>query len=1658
MNRSLLAVAVFVLSGCLTACIGTSETPVLYISPDSTTIYTTVTFSPVVEFPDGIPDQGDVVIRINGIDVTAEFDLWDDNGDDKAGISARVDSGAYPLMLASFREGANTFQVTVPSKNLSYFNMNLGGANTHITEVVDSYCGTVFLNSVGDAADIADGTVSDFDCSGFVRQKCVHATYFTGNDNLGNPTYSSPYVNECEFAKGIGPAVPTYGNTRIAGKSMYVRGYFESTVPMDSMVVDMYDISDNSSPPAGAWSLSQTSGTVDHDSTDWSSGSHYIHFGTSSVNCNGDTIDLAVNEFCMVVPDPHGLRISSIDENGSSVTEWIRSDIQQTDERLGNGGVMALRGEVTALTEILDVLAKSLSTGDDLITGTEYLINPSDSPPGFCIGCKSMSMTLTELYLKEFKMTSDFPTPGSSNGRGGTWPSGQLNLFVDLDSASSWGVEAGGNISIACNGVTIFGIFIPNPICAIFASVNGPFSLDTDMTTTAEVVIALDGAYEMHTTTVLQGFDVKGIDLSVSGAIGGLIGFITPLIVDMLEGMLSDMIGGMVEGLVNAVFNKDIPLMRLVLPSVNTEAEAVKVYMALGPQMAEFTTNVNVYDDDVAGELAFGLHATGKPRVNQSIGSLYDSSAPVGLYQVSTARDDDVSQYSDRNVGFVLHESFVNQLMMGLWESGILYIDFNAGNDPLVNTFIDDADIRFASASPWTISHLADVVLGDGTKENAKGDVKLNVDDLVIHFSGDVYDPFEQKWYFDRIFFEIVIELEAYAQLVAEDGAFKVVFSSNPTIEMLSFYSDYIAMDATLGNSLLQQVVPMLVTNVGSFEFALPSLLGVNLDVGDVWIPDTANLAFTLDAFYEGPSYREYINRWSGECLTLSSGTSNGVNIITSPCVDVDEQKWGFDPVTGFMHSFANEDFCMVHVADDPTNRTLELWDCSISRPMSFRGNAIHSSALSSQVVEQNTGNGNAEFTAENGNDEQLWDLGKEGLVFHSLVENLTGLCLDADVVPTIGQNVYVWGCHGASFQTWAFEKSTGLIHNKDFPNLCIDHSGVDSNVVIGDCATAAMFKWQGGVFKSVDDGSQVLTSQGYVNGSNVNMAVRVSGAKNQVWTKEPKPLTYVEFVNDETGECMHVDGGVAVNGADVVIEECSTVAYGSPTAFNLGSGTFSMVNSANSYGTLASLHNGADDSNGASFHGARGSSGDWGIAVDLNSTNTVTQVSFNGRNDCCSNRMNGVVARLYNGGSLVHTSAAVSGAGTGISNIIIPTVIADEIRLVFPNTNGGANDGWMNFSELYVTVNNTLPSAEAQQWALNPFNGSMHSKLDPAYCASHPTGVPANGRNMELALCDPLSDNLSYSNETIKSKTDSNFVVDIAGGSESSVNLWTGDGSRSQIWTKGRRGLEFHELVTRLSGRCTDLDGGVVTNGQNIRLWDCNGSNAQFWAHNYYTGQIHLQKDSDYCLSYSGASPSAGLNITLRECRLVPNDTWDIVDNQYVASGTGFVMQTANGNSGAQIDLRASVPSQINQLWKLDQYVWGDLKADNGTADGLCVDAKGGGTPYNGQWIIGYTCHGGDNQKYAFDPVTKQWHNKANPSICLSYQWDTSPSSDDFMILHDCTDSRAYFDYVDGALLAPSRAGRAAQVISLSSGSSNYIPLETTDGGVDQTWAWQSE
>ena len=132
---------------------------------------------------------------------------------------------------------------------------------------------------------------------------------------------------------------------------------------------------------------------------------------------------------------------------------------------------------------------------------------------------------------------------------------------------------------------------------------------------------------------------------------------------------------------------------------------------------------------------------------------------------------------------------------------------------------------------------------------------------------------------------------------------------------------------------------------------------------------------------------------------------------------------------------------------------------------------------------------------------------------------------------------------------------------------------------------------------------------------------------------------------------------------------------------------TFSNISSTNSYGGFNSLFDGVDNTGGATFHVSKSAApvGDWGFGIVLPNKYTIQEVIFDGRNGCCTNRIDNILVRLYRCGLLVYSSTPITAATTGDNRLVIPNIYADEIRIVVPNGGTAGTGNTINFSELDI-------------------------------------------------------------------------------------------------------------------------------------------------------------------------------------------------------------------------------------------------------------------------------------------------------------------------------------------------------------------------------------
>jgi hypothetical protein len=111
---------------------------------------------------------------------------------------------------------------------------------------------------------------------------------------------------------------------------------------------------------------------------------------------------------------------------------------------------------------------------------------------------------------------------------------------------------------------------------------------------------------------------------------------------------------------------------------------------------------------------------------------------------------------------------------------------------------------------------------------------------------------------------------------------------------------------------------------------------------------------------------------------------------------------------------------------------------------------------------------------------------------------------------------------------------------------------------------------------------------------------------------------------------------------------------------------------------------------------------------------------------------------------------------------------------------------------------------------------------------------------------------------------------VDVAAANNTNgtqVQLWTCNGTNAQQWTVGSDG------TIRALGKCLDVSGGSTANGAKVQIWDCNGTGAQQWQGNSANDLVNPQ--SGKCLDATNVSSADGTPLQIWSCHGGANQKW---------------------------------------------------------------------------------------------------------------------------------------------------------------------------------------
>ncbi|MCB9345656.1 MAG: ricin-type beta-trefoil lectin domain protein [Lewinellaceae bacterium] len=166
------------------------------------------------------------------------------------------------------------------------------------------------------------------------------------------------------------------------------------------------------------------------------------------------------------------------------------------------------------------------------------------------------------------------------------------------------------------------------------------------------------------------------------------------------------------------------------------------------------------------------------------------------------------------------------------------------------------------------------------------------------------------------------------------------------------------------------------------------------------------------------------------------------------------------------------------------------------------------------------------------------------------------------------------------------------------------------------------------------------------------------------------------------------------------------------------------------------------------------------------------------------------------------------------------------------------------------------------QKWVYNGLYKTIHSGVysDKCFDASNGTDNPSTGVNIQLWDCQYSNDNQKWNIDgatTVSNVSNMKHIVPVL-ATGVAVHSHTGaeSGSNIQLWTKDDTNTAeqwyFDGLAIKMRSNqnlCIDLINSNTDNGNNIQLYNCNGTNAQRWMYDGMTQTIRSVVNPDKCI-----------------------------------------------------------------------------------------------------------------------------------------------------------------------------------------------------------------
>lgn len=397
----------------------------------------------------------------------------------------------------------------------------------------------------------------------------------------------------------------------------------------------------------------------------------------------------------------------------------------------------------------------------------------------------------------------------------------------------------------------------------------------------------------------------------------------------------------------------------------------------------------------------------------------------------------------------------------------------------------------------------------------------------------------------------------------------------------------------------------------------------------------------------------------------------------------------------------------------------------------------------------------------------------------------------------------------------------------------------------------------------------------------------------------------------------------------------------------------------------------------------------------------------------------------------------------------------------------GNTESGVANGTQLIVA---DCGKDNDQSWIYNQESHQVKNKAYPDMCLDSTTQAPGNGSNVAIYDC-VNHNNLRWNidNGVLRNFGNNQYVITAMGNNNGdAVKQTYYEGKANQAWELRVDDINGRWLNLRLSSglssgkNCLDVTNGSAGNGTKLQLWHCNSSDAQLWKYDAKKQNFQSRIADNKCLEAPGGNVNNGSHMQISSCRYY-SDGSSHIDQRFIYDEHRSIRSTRHqktqvldgtGAKAGDFVITHNWHGGDNQRWngtlKAGQLpgAWVVLKD---ARSGKCLDLPSSGSPANGTKLLIWDCHGGDNQQWSYDAVTKQLRSRLGK--CLDVPGGNVSNNSPLQVW-DCAvgNPNQRFDWHGNVGLRPENAsGQTMDATGEHNGAK--VVLHHINGGSNQTW-----